>query len=354
MRHYCTYFDSNFLSRGLALYESLCTHEKEFTLYVLCLDDKTHVFFQHHQFDSIIPIALKEFETGDTKLIDCKTNRSGVEYIFTCTPSLLIYILNYYNNIELLTYVDADLFFFSSPEPVFNEIGNSSIAIIAHRFSDRNKHMEIYGIYNVGFLSFRNDLDGRKCLKWWRDKCIEWCYDYVDSGRFADQKYLDEWPTLFNNVCIVIHKGANLAPWNIDNYNITVVDTNPHVDGDPVIFYHFHGLSSLGKLFFKTSVEAYCNNKINRIILDMYGRYIGYLKKVAKKHRTLMCVTRKHDGRADYISIIKSYASSEIIFHLYGHPPFSLSCILRKFLPVIEIVLKLKNMFLRIQLTFQL
>lgn len=342
MRHYCTYFDSNFLSRGLALYKSLCTHEKEFLLYVLCLDDKTYVFFQQNQFDYIIPIAHHEFEAGDTKLTNCKADRSKVEYIFTCTPSLLRYILKEYN-IELLTYLDSDLFFFSSPDPVFNEIGSSSIAIIAHRFSERNKYLEIYGIYNVGFLSFRNDVEGRKCLEWWRDKCIEWCCDYVDCGRFADQKYLDEWPMLFDNVHVVAHKGANVASWNIDNYSCKVVDGISWVDDAPLIFYHFHGLSSLGRYFFRTGIEVHYDNDTARMVDYIYRGYISYLKTVAKKYDTPVCGTRSLDCGTE--SIIRLSLHSEITCHLSLLPTFSLSRIVRKLLPVCKIGLKIKTMF---------
>ena len=40
-----------------------------------------------------------------------------------------------FKDINLITYLDADLLFYSSFEPIFNEIGNSSIAIIEHRFA---------------------------------------------------------------------------------------------------------------------------------------------------------------------------------------------------------------------------
>jgi hypothetical protein len=339
MRYYCTYFDSNYLSRGLTLYESLRVHERAFTLYVLCLDEKVHVFFQQHSFTSIVPIELYKFENGDTKLTDCKTNRSQIEYIFTCTPSLPLYIFNTYENIELLTYLDADLFFFSSPDPVFEEFGNSSIAIIGHRFSERNKNLELYGTYNVGFLSFRNDIEGIKCLKLWRDKCIEWCYDHVDNDRFADQKYLDTWPELFENICIIEHKGANLAPWNIDNYGYRKVGSSILVDDDPLIFYHFHGLNSLGKYFFKTNIEAYCDNGTSRIVICLYGVHIKLLKMTAKKHGLPVCVSRyKDDNSLKYIII--SSINSDILFHSGMLSTFSLTRFFRIFKPIYDVLIK--------------
>jgi hypothetical protein len=39
MLHFCTYFDSHYLARALALYDSLQEHCAPFELFVLCLDN---------------------------------------------------------------------------------------------------------------------------------------------------------------------------------------------------------------------------------------------------------------------------------------------------------------------------
>ncbi len=40
MYHFCTYFDSNYLLRGITLYRSLAKHcKKPFRFYALCLDE---------------------------------------------------------------------------------------------------------------------------------------------------------------------------------------------------------------------------------------------------------------------------------------------------------------------------
>src|SRR5207237_1146927 len=88
----------------------------------------------------------------------------------------------------------------STIEPLFEEMQAKSIAIIAHRFSDAFRKWEWNGIYNVGWVTFRRDDNALSCLRWWREQCIEWCYDRIEDNRFADQKYLDDWPTLLGSV----------------------------------------------------------------------------------------------------------------------------------------------------------
>ncbi len=93
MRYFCTYFDSNYLDRGLALYNSLMRHAGRFRLWVLCFDDAAFDTLRSLALPGLEPIALAEFEKGDDALLAAKTNRSRFEYYFTCTPSLPLYLL---------------------------------------------------------------------------------------------------------------------------------------------------------------------------------------------------------------------------------------------------------------------
>lgn len=240
---FCTYFDRHYLSRGLALYRSLRRHCPAFELWVLCMDAESHRILVELALPGIHPISIADFERDDDELRRAKDNRSRVEYYFTCTPSLPLYILKNWLEVNLITYLDADLFFFASPQPIFDEIGAGSITITAHRFPDALKDRERYGIYNVGWLSLRRDDNALACLQWWRERCIEWCFDREEDGRFADQKYLDDWPTRFQNVVVLEHPGANVAPWNLADHHIALSrKRGVTIDGEPLIFFHFHAL----------------------------------------------------------------------------------------------------------------
>ena len=72
----------------------------------------------------IVPISEKVFEDNNKSLQKVKSDRSRIEYYFTCTPSLPLYILKNYPEVDIITYLDADLFFFSNPAPIYNELGN--------------------------------------------------------------------------------------------------------------------------------------------------------------------------------------------------------------------------------------
>ena len=122
MYYFCTYFDSNYLTRGLALYRSLVRHAAPFRLWVLCFDDLAYETLQRLNLHEVVPISLRDFEDGDEELLQAKGNRSRIEYYFTCTPTLPLYILRNCSEVDVITYLDADLFFFSDPSPIYEEL----------------------------------------------------------------------------------------------------------------------------------------------------------------------------------------------------------------------------------------
>jgi hypothetical protein len=242
--HFCTYFDRNYLTRGLALYDSLRRHcQRPFVLWVLCFDDETYDILSRLHLPGVRLISWREFEAGDEELAHVKTDRSQVEYYWTCTPSLPLYVLQHNPEVDLITYLDADLYFYNDPQPIFDELGEGSILIIGHRYAAEYAHLaNTSGIYNVSLMIFRRDRNGLMCLHWWREHCLKWCYARYEDGKFGDQKYLDDWPDRFRGVVVLQHKGAGLAPWNYSRYAVSLKEYTKTVDGQPLIFYHFHSL----------------------------------------------------------------------------------------------------------------
>lgn len=280
MFYFCTYFDSNYLIKGLMLYRSLVCHAMPFRLSVLCFDDLSYEILQKLALPEVDPISLRDFEEGDEELLQAKGDRSQIEYYFTCTPSLPLYILRNCPEIDIITYVDADLFLFSDLSPIYQELDKGSVLIVGHRFPPRLRFWEAYGIYNVGLVSFRRDDWGLKCLHWWRNRCLEWCYDCVEDGRFADQKYLDDWPTRFPGVVVLQYKGAGLAPWNVENYSLRSENGQVLVDSQPLVFFHFHGLKQIRRWLYDPNLARYGVHADYLLKRYIYGPYIRELQKV--------------------------------------------------------------------------
>jgi hypothetical protein len=253
------------------------------------MDGETEDVLSRLSLPDLKVIRLEDFERNDSELKSARRNRSRVEYYFTCTPSLPLFILKNFPAVDLITYIDADTFFFSSPEPLFGEIGKSSIAIIGHRFSRDLEYLKVHGLYNVCWLSFKNDDEAVLCLRWWRDRCNEWCGDRPSDGRFADQKYLDDWPSRFKNVAVLQHKGADLAYWNIQNYVISVNDGAVYIDGQPLIFFHFHAVKQITSRIYDSGFHR----KIRVTQVMRSAIFEPYLRELSGIHNDLLSQVNK-------------------------------------------------------------
>jgi hypothetical protein len=162
--YFCTYFDINYLPRALALYHSIARTCNSFHIYMLCFDETSFDRISELHYANITPISLNEIESQDAELAAIKDSRTRLEYYYTCSPVLPLYILNNFLQVDLITYIDADLFFYSDPSVLIKEIDGYSISLTVHNFPEFRKS-SVTGIYNVGWLSFRRDEQGLACLK---------------------------------------------------------------------------------------------------------------------------------------------------------------------------------------------
>lgn len=238
MRHYATLFDRNYLAKGLCLHESMSRHSSEpFLLHILAMDTETMVLLDDLQLENVDVIPLSTFERA-LNLAKIKEGRTWAEFCYTSASNMMEYLMPWLPA-DGVTYCDADLYFFHDPKVVFDEIGTRSIGITPHRFPAHRKHKESNGKYNVGLVVAKNTDTGHAAIQRWSAQCRDWCYNRVEGANACgDQKYLDEWDSLYpGEVCAISNIGVNAAPWNMDQYRI---EAGPTVDGVPVVAFHFH------------------------------------------------------------------------------------------------------------------
>jgi hypothetical protein len=256
---YCTYFDHNYLSRAMLTIESLRRFEPTATIYVLTLSDLCETILRELALPDVEIIPLAELEHAYPELAPLKRTRKLIEYYFTLSPFLPHYLFSK-TAADRITYIDGDLYFFSSPRPVLDSLGQASAAITPHRFSfDYRNHVR-YGLFNVAWITYWRCAEGLDCLNTYKAECTAWCYDRVEDGRFGDQKYLDAWPARYPNLKIIEHKGFNLAIWNVNNYIIRNKNNIVMIDDDPLVFYHF------------ASTQLLPNGEVQALVLPRGGR----------------------------------------------------------------------------------
>ncbi len=237
-RYFCTLFDRNYLIKGLTMIKSLQEYCNNFKIFVLCMDSYTKILLDKINLSNVECIELINVENKD--ILIAKKSRNKREYCWTMASNFTWYLMENIQELEFITYLDADLLFFSDVERIFKEIDHSSIAIIEHRFSPPFKSLEVNGRFCVEWNSFRRDEEGMKCLNKWRKQCLDWCYYKLEDGKMGDQKFLDKWPDEYNSCHIIKDIGAGIAPWNYSQYEIKNQHPNITINGNKLIFYHFH------------------------------------------------------------------------------------------------------------------
>lgn len=284
MSNFCTLFDSSFLTRGLAMYESLKKHCKDFQLFIFAFDEKCYQILQELKLEKAKIISLVEFETDDLKRI--KKQRSRAEYCWTCTPFVIKHSIENFK-LKQCIYLDADIYFFANPKVLLEEMGEKSILITEHRYTKKYERGNRHGIYCVQFICFKNDPNGMKALNWWAKACLMWCYARYEDGRFGDQKYLDDWTTRFKGIHVLQNLGGGVAPWNVQQYDLS--DSSFEL-----IFYHFHQYSFLN------------GNRVDFGIYKLESDVIESIYKPYTKH--LMSITERLkmiDSTYDFNGIVE-------------------------------------------------
>lgn len=285
----CTLFNHFYLDKGLVLYDSLKEVSCDFRLYILCMDDRCYEILKDIGYQEIVPIKLSEFE--DKTMLEAKTNRSFGEYCWTCSSSLILYVLEKYNE-PICTYIDADMYFYQNPEILIDEMRKEgkTVMITPHRFPPERKHLEVNGIYCVEFNSFVNEDCSLSVLRKWKQDCLNCCTSINDGVHFGDQKYLDVWPEKYPNIVHVCENpGAGIAPWNVEWYcgvknQNNIVYFKQTGTKIPIVFYHFQHITYISRFVIKTSIQ------IDKLEIDyswIHHIYFDYLKKIEEKKQML-------------------------------------------------------------------
>lgn len=313
-RIFCTIFNAVYLVRGLALIDSLERHCPDHRIHVFAMDEQSAVVLESLGRPKVNIVRPRQFETAE--LLRVKPSRGIAEYFWTCTPHIVQHCLEVLHEPEC-TYVDADVWLMSDPEPLFQEMGPASVLLTEHRYTPRHDQAELSGRFCVQFMRFVADARGRAALQWWCDRCIEWCYARREDGKFGDQKYLDDWETRFPGVHVLRHVGGGIAPWNVGRTAFRRVGAQVQVrDVDeagehawrPLVFFHFHGLMSLSESRLCFAFGYRLPGEAKRWVYVPYAREIERLYRQVRPHLSGLAAAGVAPGASHGGSRLKRWA----------------------------------------------
>jgi len=284
-RHWVTYASKSYLGRLRALYRSMRQHCAPFVLHVLCWDDDVRAEMEDwhdvegthiDDFLELHPDLKLDALPGPQRTYAEHLWTVGAQWVADCAKR------------GPVTYVDADVMFHSSPEPLFLEYTGESFAV-PHNFPHRDEKLpgvcvethRVFGLFNVGIVHFG-------CVglaQQWADKCQKWCYDKLAQVAGGDYVYGDQ--VYLQRICApdgdylktVHHINSNHAcvgPWNVHNRALDVRNGVIHYGGQPLIAYHYSALQLVSEGGCEFSRPEYQLTKRQTDIL--YAPYLAALE----------------------------------------------------------------------------
>ena len=316
-----THFNLNYSVRGLAMINSLRKTEFKAPILVIVHDMQSKNSLEQMNFTGVEIILIEELECAYPQLLVAKSNRSLIEYFYCLSPFVVKYAFEIFAA-KRVVYLDADLYFYKSPDSLINNSDQVNVVVVAHNYPGRFKHLEIYGKYNVGWLQFSRTKTGLDALGWWANACLSSTSSTLSTRVYGDQKYLDELVSRFSGIEIRKNLGENLAPWNLFGKSIQIIDGQSMVDGEPLYYFHFSGIRFLRfSAILGTSHYSYRNSLTwKKCIYDPHLSEVSII--CSKVHGSLpidsVGTSLKLIIKALVFRDTRFYSLKKIIYNLYG------------------------------------
>lgn len=302
-----THCDLKYLSRALALINSLRTQGESSPIYVLCHDSKSFDKLAALGLEEVYALGREEMFQSFPELVAAERDRTPLEFYYCFSPYLLKYLQNL--GYENLVYLDSDLYFYGDLESPLALAKVYDVGIVPHRFESGYKHLVKYGIYNVGLVYFKNNEKASNVLNWWAESCINSTKLEVTVSSFGDQKYLEFFKLKNAEIFEYYLGGHNAAPWNC--HTAALLPTGEiQIKGDDLLYFHFSSLRIYGR-FARLGFSTY-RKMPNRTMKNKV--YRGYIRNVLFWEKAIGNPNRVDDRPLSLREIVNAIKYRDYIF----------------------------------------
>ena len=281
--NFITYFTKEFLIQGTVAIESFIKFHQDSSGFIICLDKTSVDYLRRKKYDEKIKVyELKELPSIHRMFKKFLLTRTFAESIISIKPILINEFIKQIPADDSIVYFDADMFFFDSLSRVKSVIDNSELVLSEHLFPKSMEGSQIYGIYNGGFVIFKNSKKSIAVLQIWKKLCIEWCELSLYQNKFADQKYLEQF-ILLDGVKVIRDPGINNGQYYFREHREIRFYKSKNLfflDNFTLICFHFHGIA-IHKNFISTGFNRY--GLIRKPLTVLFGVYLPYMRSIKRE-----------------------------------------------------------------------
>lgn len=238
----------NYLPYSRTLAASLARHHPDFTR-ILVIADTSREGIEADafpEFDS--HVYFEELNLPDPRSFSFRYDVMELNTAIKPTVFRRLFAEGY----DRVIYLDPDIFAYRRFDEIIEAFDNGASSILTPHALEPNLHAESpndltfmrAGIYNLGFLALTNTAKTSALLEWWetrlRTECVS---NRIGDGIFVDQKFMDLWPAYCPDTHILRDPAYNVAYWNLDSRTIARADGRYEINGSPLAFFHFSGIT---------------------------------------------------------------------------------------------------------------
>ena len=273
---YFTICARNYLAYALTLRDSVLEHLPHAD-FIIFLADEGIVE------DDISRYTVSIRELGHPNLEKMAFQYTLMEFATAIKPMCFLYLLEK-KEYSSAIYLDPDIQIFAPLHEVEEKLSSGTSCVltphIMQPLQDTHRPSEVdilqSGTFNLGFAGFSNSQESYDFLRWWDSKLQNFCYNEPEYGLFVDQKFMDMAPSFLKNLVILRHPGYNVAYWNLKNRRISKNTNGWQVDGQPLVFFHFSGVSPENPTTFSKHQDRFTLENIGPV----KGLLLNYIEQL--------------------------------------------------------------------------
>ena len=237
-----TVCSNNYLAQASILAKSVKEHQPRAT-FIIALCDKKRDEINYAE----IPAEIIALEAIEPRIEDLAKKYNIVELNTAVKPRVIEYLFEK-RAAKTVVYLDPDIKLFHPLTVLYEAMLEHAVLLTPHIYTpvpiDGKKPGENtflkYGIYNLGFIALRRSEETNKLVKWWKYRTYEAGYFRTEDGLFVDQLPMNHASIFFKGVKILVHRGLNMAPWNLHERTLTENNGMYLVNNEEaLVFYHF-------------------------------------------------------------------------------------------------------------------
>lgn len=241
-----TIASKNYLAYVRVLLKSVAAIHPEYALY-LCLADKVDGAFdpEGESFEIVESDSL-----GIPCFTDMTLRYDIMEFNTAVKPFMFQWLMD---NTELdsFVYIDPDIRVYSKFDELESALESGcSVVLTPHIMnpiedgrSPNDHHMLQAGVFNLGFAAMNRCDEARHFVEWWGRRLETQASVDLPNNLFTDQRWCDLAPCFLPRLHVLRAPGYNVAYWNLTERDVRRVNGEWEVNGEPLSFFHFSGIS---------------------------------------------------------------------------------------------------------------